>query len=146
MRLDTLTVDDVVWTPYTTHWVHHAFNYASLYSGHIRWETAVARHFLERYLRQYGYVQDISRPVQEALEGGIDRWFQSHIISSARDIRSNAMRVQHPSQCEDGYLKWYLTISHLCIIPLVVGSSDAGGHSDVWVSDVEGQADDVPPP
>src|ERR1043165_21541 len=58
-RLDALTLEDVVWTPYTFHRPHRPFEVSILYSGHIKWETHVARHLPKRCLRQYGYVQDI---------------------------------------------------------------------------------------
>lgn len=34
--------------------------------------------------------------------------------------------VQHPSQCEDGYLEWYLDVSHPRIIPSVEDTDDIG--------------------
>lgn len=47
------------------------------------------------------------------------------------------MRVQHDSQCEDGYLEWYLTVSHPRIIPPVDHTNDVG----VLVDDMS-----LPPP
>lgn len=44
----------------------------------MRWETLVARHFSERCLRKYGYVQSLPRPVPNVLASSIDTWFQSN--------------------------------------------------------------------
>lgn len=52
-RLDALTAEDVIWTSYTEHMVHFPFDDFSLFSSHMWWETIVARHLLERCLRQY---------------------------------------------------------------------------------------------
>lgn len=57
-------------------------------------------------------------------------------MSSARAIRDREMEVQLHAECVDGYLEWYLTVSHPLIIapgqhgddvgPSHVGSSHAG--------------------
>ncbi|CAI8596709.1 unnamed protein product, partial [Vicia faba] len=139
-RLDALTVEDVVRTPYTSHRPHRAFNDASLYSGHIRWKNHVTRHLPERCLRQYDLVQGIPHPVPETPAGGIDRCFQSHIISSVCEIMERSVVVQHPSRCEDGYLEWYHSVSHPRVIP-PAGTSDVLGPSQTRVF-----AEPPPPP
>ncbi|XP_050918469.1 uncharacterized protein LOC127135886 [Lathyrus oleraceus] len=118
-RLDALTIDDVIWTSYTDHRVQCEFDFSSLYSCYMRWKTMVARHLPKRCLRQYGYVQSIPRPVLDIPSMDIDWWFHSNIINSGCAIRDQAVTVQHPSQCEDGYLEWYLIVSHPHIIPPV---------------------------
>ncbi|XP_058771938.1 protein MAIN-LIKE 1-like [Vicia villosa] len=85
-RLDALALDYVIWTSYTVRRPHCPFDVSTLYSGYVRWESHLARHLPERCLRQYGYIQGISRPVLEAPTSGIDRWFESHIISFPREI------------------------------------------------------------
>lgn len=131
-RLDALTIDDAIWILYTDHRVHREFEDTSLYLGYMRWEIMVARHLSERCLRQYDYVQSIPRLVPYILFMGADWWFQSNFISSGYAIRDRAIRVQQPSQYEDGYLEWYLTVSHIHIIPFVEDTGDVGP-SDVGV-------------
>ncbi|XP_058776355.1 uncharacterized protein LOC131650670 [Vicia villosa] len=94
--------------------------------GYVKWESHVARHFPERCLRQYGYIQDIPCPLSEAPAGGINRWFQSHIINSPREIIDIAVEVQEPGQCEDGYLEWFHIVSHPRIIPPATPSDVPG--------------------
>lgn len=50
IMLDALTLENAIWTPDTGHIVHHEFDETSLFSGHIRWETLVARHLPKRFL------------------------------------------------------------------------------------------------
>ncbi|XP_058754191.1 uncharacterized protein LOC131627363 [Vicia villosa] len=59
----------------------------------------------------------IPRPVLEAPAGGIDHWFQTHIINSPREIPHTAVAVQQPGQCQDGYLEWFLSVSHPRVSP-----------------------------
>ncbi|XP_058784417.1 protein MAIN-LIKE 2-like [Vicia villosa] len=103
-------------------------------------ESHVARHLPERCLRQYGYIQGIQRTVLEAPAGGIHRWFQSHIISSPREITDTAIEVQQPRQCQDGYLEWFHSVSHPRVIP-------PGATSDVpEPSGIMASSDPPPPP
>ncbi|XP_050884844.1 uncharacterized protein LOC127087970 [Lathyrus oleraceus] len=108
--------------------------------SYMRWETMVARHLPERCLRQYGYVQRIPRPVLNIPFAGINRWFQSNIINFGRAIEDHAVTVQNASQCEDGYLEWYFSVSHPCIIPPIKHTNDVGA------CDTGVPVDDVPPP
>ncbi|XP_058762512.1 protein MAIN-LIKE 1-like [Vicia villosa] len=107
-RLDALTLDDVIWIP---------------------WESHVARHLPERCLRQFGYIQGIPRPVSEAPAGDIDRWFQSHILSSPREIIDTSVAVQQPGQCQDGYLECFLSVSHPRVSPSAAASDVPGPSS-----------------
>ncbi|XP_058725617.1 protein MAIN-LIKE 2-like [Vicia villosa] len=68
----------------------------------------------------------IPRPVPEASVSGIDRWFQSHIISSPREIIETAVAVQEPGQCGDGYLEWFHGVSHPRFIPPAATSDVLG--------------------
>lgn len=56
------------------------------------------------------------------------------------------MMVQYLTQCEDGYMEWYLTTSHPRIIQPIFESSDARVSFDARVSEDEVLADDVAPP
>ena len=51
------------------------------------------------------------------------------------------MRIQFHAQCVDGYLEWYLIVSHPCIISPVEHADD-----DFRPSNAEGPSDDVPLP
>lgn len=42
-------------------------------------------------------------------------WFQNNIIISGHAIRDCVLMVQHDSHHGNGYLEWYLTISHTSI-------------------------------
>lgn len=41
-------------------------------------------------------------------------------------IRDNAVEVQFPGYCQDGYLDWYSIVSHPHIIPLAQSADDVG--------------------
>ncbi|XP_058752768.1 protein MAIN-LIKE 1-like [Vicia villosa] len=103
--LDALMLDDVIWTLYTYHRQHLPFDVSSLYSGYVIWESHVARHFPERCLCQFGYIQGIPRSILEA----------------------------PPRQCKDGYLEWFLSVSHLRVIPSAA-TSDVSGPSGTRAS------------
>lgn len=69
-----------------------------------------------------------------------------NIINSTCSIRYHALEVQFPVQYVDGYLEWYLIVSHPRVVILVeyadgVGPSDIGGHSDDVPSPPPGVAD-----
>ncbi|XP_058726824.1 protein MAIN-LIKE 1-like [Vicia villosa] len=99
-RLDALTLDDVMWTPYIGHCKHRPFDPSSLYLGYVRWESHVARHLLERCLRQFGYLP--------------------------REIMDTAVAVQQSGQCQDGYLEWFLRVSHHRVSPSAAASDVPG--------------------
>lgn len=67
-------------------------------------------------------------------------WFQSNIINYNRVIRDHVVLIQHASQCDDGYLEWYLTVCDPHIIPLVEHTNDTE-YSNIGVP-----VDDVPSP
>ncbi|XP_058784041.1 protein MAIN-LIKE 1-like [Vicia villosa] len=69
--------------------IQHA---AAADAWYVRCESHVARHLPKRCLRQDDYIQGIPHPVPEAPAGGIDRWFQSHIISSPHEIIDTAIK------------------------------------------------------
>lgn len=54
-----------------------------------------------------------------------------NVVSSSRAITNHAVEVQFLGQCMDGYLEWYLTVSHPHIIPPVEHAGDGGTFDDV---------------
>lgn len=53
----------------------------------------MAIHLPKRCLCQFGFVQDIPRPVAPVPAEGIDKWFVGNIVSSTRVIRDHALEV-----------------------------------------------------
>lgn len=47
-------------------------------------------------------------------------------MSYARAIRDRAMKIQFPAECVDGYLDWYIIVSHSHIVPPRQHEDDAG--------------------
>ncbi|XP_058742153.1 protein MAIN-LIKE 1-like [Vicia villosa] len=115
-RLNALTLDDVIWAPYTCHRNHLPFD-VSLYSGYVRWKSHVARHLPERCLRQY----------------------ESH-PQLPLEILDTPVAVQQPGQCQDGYLEWFPSVSHPTVIPSAA-ASDVPEPSSIKAS-----SDPPPPP
>lgn len=64
----------------------------------------------------------------------------SNIINNFVAIRDNAVEVQFLRRCEDGYLEWYIIVSHPHPTPL------ARPADDVKPSLEEGPLDDMPSP
>lgn len=94
--IDTLNIDEFIWTPYTDHIVDRwddEFDGAILFSSYLCWERLMARHLSERCLRNYGYVWGILQPNHVIPSEGIDNWFRGNIVSSARAIRDRAVEV-----------------------------------------------------
>ena len=63
-HLDGLTIVDVCWMPYGDHCVVRDFDLISCFSGYIWWDPVVVRHWPERVVWQFGYVQTIPPRVQ----------------------------------------------------------------------------------
>ena len=143
-KLDSLTGVDVCWSPYEEHRVARQFEDISLFSGYLRWGPLFHRHMPERCLRQYGFVQTIPRHPRDVRAAPLtpqqmdDRWLH---FSSYRAETGDGAR--YPSECVEGYLEWYYSISHPYVIapedgepprrppvmfdPTAVASSDVAG-------------------
>lgn len=143
--INVMIVDNDVWTQYADQRVHHEFDDTSLFSNYLRWEILVDRHSPKRCLRQFGHVQDIPWPVPAIPFKDIDSWFFGHVLGSACAIMNRAVGVQFPTYCVDGYLEWWLIVSHPHIIPRRKYVDDVelshAGHFDVG-----GPSHDVPSP
>ena len=86
LQLDRLTIDDVLWGPYTEHRAYCPFVSISLFCGYLRGGDATQRHIPKRVLCQFGFVQTIPRPLLPVHPGVLatieDRWlhFADHVI------------------------------------------------------------------
>lgn len=64
----------------------------------------MARHLPERCLRQFGYVQNIPRPIPIVPVEGINKWVIFNVITCVSAITNHVVEIQFPGQCVDGDL------------------------------------------
>ena len=117
-KLDGITGVDVCWRPFENHRVVRPFEQISLYSGYIRWGPIFHRHMPDRVLRQYGYVQTIPAHPRDYRAAPLtpqqmdERWMQfaSYCVQTGHV-------ATYASECAEGYIEWYYSISHPYLIP-----------------------------
>jgi len=84
----------------------------------------VHRHLPERVKRQYGYVQDIPKPLTYVVQ-----MWDSHIMQAFIDFCLHTTKEDSwsnpagdtPWRMEDGYMLWYGRVSHPQILPPFLG-------------------------
>ncbi|KOM47225.1 hypothetical protein LR48_Vigan07g092900 [Vigna angularis] len=115
-QLDGLAYSEVVWHQYEGHRGIRPFFDICMYSGWIRIDDTLSRHFPERVMRQFGLYQEIPRPPTTVADANVIvvdyAWlhFMNHVIMNVRQI-------SYPSECVNGYIQWFMRVSHPYIIP-----------------------------
>nr|XP_004487257.2 protein MAIN-LIKE 1-like [Cicer arietinum] len=115
--IDALTPADVIWRPWENHRGVIPFDDITLYTGHIRLCSTVAKYLPERCLRQFGYIQYIPSPPlpDPARLFDVDVEWLGY-VTPVTELFPKLRPATYPSECEDGYLEWFYQVSH----PLLV--------------------------
>ena len=109
-RLDGLRIPNVCWMPYGEHRPVREFDLISCFSGQLRWGSVVVRHWPERVMRQFRYVQRIPTEAVDlwvSFEGIDDRWmYYSDHLAPAGEI------CVVPRQGAPEYMDRFFLMSH----------------------------------
>lgn len=90
-RLGTLTIGDVIWTPYEDHRHTYTFDVVLLSSGYFWWCDNVVLYWLERCLRQFWYIQHIPSSLPTHPPPSVDYIFTSGNVSILQAIKCAAV-------------------------------------------------------
>ena len=114
--LNHLQFDDVCWRSYEEHREIQSFEEIFWYSGWVMCSVVrVYRHFPERVLQQYGYVQTIPRHLTNVVE-----LRPPQIMQAFLDFRTHTLKEpgwgepagEETWRMRDGYVLWYIRVSH----------------------------------
>ncbi|XP_058763616.1 uncharacterized protein LOC131637068 [Vicia villosa] len=138
--IDRTQHDDVVWMSYTTHRDTISFDHISLYSGWLAFGTNImCRYFPERWMRQFGYVQIISRSSSEASLINIVRIEVNEI---AANFKSRLVPEEYRSQEATSewnhvevYMTWFYSVSHPYMTPNAHRRPPRSAHEEILEND-----------
>ncbi|XP_052182064.1 protein MAIN-LIKE 1-like [Diospyros lotus] len=149
-RLDDLTEDQVIWTPYRRYRTQHPLHEIAFFSGCLKCGGVIEPYHPERVLRQFGHKQNIPPPPLSPIEAKRgratatykviynfinDSWsrWDFHLLPAHR--RGGLALV--PWECSEDYLAWYHRITHRVIQnPTNRSGFDRGDRDRVTLADV----------
>nr|XP_004488130.1 protein MAIN-LIKE 1-like [Cicer arietinum] len=117
--IDALTLVDAIWRPWENHRGVIHFDDIILYTGHLRLCSTVVKYLSDRCLRQFGYIQYISSPPLPDPSRLFDvdvEWLGYATLVT--ELFHKFCQATYPSECEDGYLKWFYQVSHPLLVRL----------------------------
>jgi hypothetical protein len=85
-------------------------------------DRRVYRHFPERVLRQYRYVQAVPRHPSDVVELSLTEIVQAFVYFRTHTLKATNWgehEGEHTWHMADGYVRWYTVLSHPQILPLL---------------------------